>query len=447
LGHIGGALNFTNLGLGSDTFTSGLYGNLNAVHLATDNIRAQYIASVDNNLVDGLYTAMAAQQDAQTAWKQYLQSLAESTTIAMVNDDVPLASQDLISALTILISQISGASASFQRPTVSTSISAFSVNHGNGVLVASLLDPVNGLQRDNVFAEVLTVTCSNDSQQSSAVLNAEPFAVAGVLPQSDPLSFLWPAGSGASQTVNAVDATTQANNFLANGGLSSFSPANTPVNWTIVTGSAGTTILQSSVGNGFLSGVACLEMASDGSTLICIKQQVSLLPETTYAINAFVKVDASASAGTLVIQLVDGSSSTGAVINDQAGNANSISIAHGSITTSYQALNGYFRTPRVLPSTGVFLEIQQSVAFTSGKNVYVANVALAEPTELYQGGPFAAIFSGNTPFIIGDGWNLTVANNYGGAFCLLFERLFAMRENGLILPTSGSPTISDSLVG
>jgi hypothetical protein len=78
----------------------------------------------------------------------------------------------------------------------------------------------------------------------------------------------------------------------------------------------------------------------------------------------------------------------------------------------------------------------------------------------------AAIFSGQTtaPFIAntsasappgtpgnGDGFILTATNNYGGASNLstwqqLFERLFGMRALGLVLPSSGGPTIADSLI-
>jgi hypothetical protein len=106
--------------------------------------------------------------------------------------------------------------------------------------------------------------------------------------------------------------------------------------------------------------------------------------------------------------------------------------------------------PRVLPAT-VRLRVRVSTAISSGTNIFIDRLAMGTISALYTGGPGAAIFSGNVPFIQGDGWNVTTTNDRGGSsnmgtFQALFDRLFNMRALGLLLPSSGLPTIADTLI-
>ena len=67
--------------------------------------------------------------------------------------------------------------------------------------------------------------------------------------------------------------------------------------------------------------------------------------------------------------------------------------------------------------------------------------------QLYQGGPFAALFSGATKFIVRDTFQIAVNNAFNSRWQVRAEQLFGMRALGLQLPSSLTPTIPDSLIG
>ena len=78
----------------------------------------------------------------------------------------------------------------------------------------------------------------------------------------------------------------------------------------------------------------------------------------------------------------------------------------------------------------------------AGENVLIDDVCLARMTGLYPGGPAAAIFSGATPFLTGDGWDIATTNDrggasYGGTFQTLFLKFFQQ-------PTFLLPSLADT---
>jgi hypothetical protein len=112
------------------------------------------------------------------------------------------------------------------------------------------------------------------------------------------------------------------------------------------------------------------------------------------------------------------------------------------------AKNTVFRLPDPVPAT-VKIRVRLSTALSSGSSIFIDHLALTPATQLYTGGPYAAIFSGATDFEIDDKWSLTVTNAQAGAFQTLFDRLFDMRSKGLLLPsaTGAAETIDDALIG
>ena len=191
------------------------------------------------------------------------------------------------------------------------------------------------------------------------------------------------------------------------------------------------------------SGARSLEFNSDGAELSQLRQKVTLVRETVYAFNLYAKVDSVPAAGVITVDLFDGS----AVINDQQGTANSFTIDCTALTTSFVAKNGFFRTPTVLPPI-VYLRIHISTAVSNTTSVFIDHCCLQKATELYAGGPFAAIFQGNTNFAAEDTITIAATNDRAGAFQEWFERAFEMRANGLLLPsdTGGTETVADSLI-
>jgi hypothetical protein len=282
-------------------------------------------------------------------------------------------------------------------------------------------------------------------------LGKEPFSVLGEVAQFNELDFSWPLGSATALTLFAISANDQSipsTNMLKNGNFETFAVANTPDGWVILAGVAGTNIFKSSSP---YAGSFALQFTGSGGAAASIAQpfgdsvngtSTSVAPQTLYNFNCWIKVSSVPAAGVLAIELVDGSN---AVINDDAGNANAVTKTLSGATTGYLPLKGTLRTPSILPSA-VKLRVRLSTDIDSGKSVFVDHLSFTPGQQLYSGGPFLSIHSGAAKTIKGDTYTIAVSNNYGGAFQLVTERFFSMRQLGLALPSSGSPSISDALV-
>jgi hypothetical protein len=186
-----------------------------------------------------------------------------------------------------------------------------------------------------------------------------------------------------------------------------------------------------------------LEFDSNGSELTEILVPLSLSPQTQYAFNGQFKVDSVPAAGVLQVSLWDG----GAVINDDEGTANTLTISATGLTTSYAAKNVAFRTPRVLPPQ-VYLRYRISTAVSNTSSVFADDFSLVAMTQIYSGGPSVAAFEGNIAWAIGDRYGLAVTNDRAGEFHEWMDRNFDLKAKGLLLPTTSGVgiTIPDSLI-
>lgn len=441
LGKIGHVLNITNTFRGVNSS-----GNLPA---EIEDIIEEYDGETPTirGTVDALVDALTSAQGGLSSLLGSLRTAAQQTLIEMVYADVlangavlnPMRTKALSEAIEELIAQMLAGSETVDATEPSIAASAGGSNAGNGACVTSVLDAY-GRRLENCLPEKIVAVCTD-----STTSGQESFAFSGEVAVSDRLSHDWPGGSGASANLTAIDAATSSSsqNLLTNGDFEDFAVANTPDGWTIVTGSAGTQILsESSI---IYKGSKALEYDGDGSNLTQIKQAITgLSSRTPYAVNLWAKVDVSPAAGVLVIDLYDGSN----VINDDQGTANSLSIDLTTIGTSYVAKNTVFRLPDPVPAT-VQLRIRLSTALSSGSSAFVDHLAFAPATQLYTGGPYAALFSGATDWELDDKFGVTVTNAQAGAFQTLFDRLFDMRNKGLLLPsaTGAAETIDDALIG
>jgi hypothetical protein len=210
-------------------------------------------------------------------------------------------------------------------------------------------------------------------------------------------------------------------------------------------GTPGTQVLESNVA---YTGSHSLSFVGDGSTQTAIQQQFNvdnagqIAPLAQYAFNCWVKINnASGGTGVLEIALVDG---TGTIILDQQGNANSVTKNVSTLTTSFVAMGGAFRLPRLVPAS-VYLRIRFSTALAATYTVYVDRLSFTQMSQFYQGGPYICGFSGNSELIREDSFTVTTTNTAGG-FQRLFDKWFDMKGLQLLLPSSGSPTQADSLI-
>jgi len=194
-----------------------------------------------------------------------------------------------------------------------------------------------------------------------------------------------------------------------------------------------------------MRGARAVEFDSDASQLTTLNVPVTLNPLTQYAFNAFMKTDSVPAAGVLTVDLVDGIGGT--VINDQAGTANSFTIAATGLTTSFVAKTGVFRTPAAMPAQ-VYLRIRISTAVSNTSSVFVDEVYLGEMAEAYPGGPSLEVFDGATAWLVDDRITATITNDRAGLLHEWMDRALGLRESGLIFPVDagGTETQADSLV-
>lgn len=456
VGRLGGAILAVNDFRGVADLSA---ASIDSVGNAVDEIRDEYAAS-RSDLIKTLYDSRDSYRGVHSAFITAMKSIAENTIIQQVNDDVKLPALTLSTALTELIRQMVADSESVDANTVSASVAAGSANTGNSSVVVSLISGY-GKTLEYVYDEDVVLRCTADSKTGGATEYRETFTASGEAAQSDKLSWDWPKGSATNKTLVSVDAEEDAgSNKLTNSAWGTFTVANTPDSWSILVGSAGTDILEET-SVVFRTGEKALKIACDGATLTSIAQtfnsgsgtNTTLSPNTVYAFNFWGRKTTSLAAGVLSVELVDGSN---VVIADDAGTNNATTFTLSGWTTSYVAKNGFFRTPKVLPTT-YKMRIRLTTAGTNSESFYIADLALTPATQLYIGGPFVAVFGGSTSPVAASGtnaadkWTISVVNNYGGAFQQMFWRMFDMPNLGtigLILPSNagGSETIDDALV-
>lgn len=394
--------------------------------------------------VDGLVPKMRVAQTGANAYKSAIKAAAQATLIEMFDADSPLATRDVLNALQRLQSQMKTATTTyFEANTVSASVTATNLT-GTGNVVTSTKDGL-GNNLENMLAEVIRINCSSNSSAGS-----ESIRFRGEESISDKLSHRWPLGSGCDRTLTSLVASSSSN-LVSNGTFETFTVANIPDNWTIAVGSAGSQVYSES--STVYTGSKALKIAGDGSTLTQLTQTLTgLSAQVPYAVNFYCKCSGTPAAGVLTIDLYDGS----AVINDEAGTANSFTVALTSLGTTYVAKSGTFRLPDPVPST-VKLRIRLSTALSNTYNLFVDNLAMQQMVQLDTSNPgatpFVSVFGGATNWSIDDGayggtttWKIDAANDRVSLWQSWMDRLFDTSKLGIVFPVSGTTAISDGLI-
>lgn len=393
------------------------------------------------------------------------QQIAQDTLNRMVFRDQPRIAQNLQSLnITDSISelirqmQIQGASVLAQTITATPSTSLTHLGSftgvGTGIISASFRRPVDGLVLENIFAEAVLFTCTQDSYIGGAIAGNEGITVTGVGSEDNPFAFDWPLGSNASAFLNVIDgnADNSSGNLLTNSGFNAFT-SNVPTNWHLTVGTDGIDIDKEVTL--VYDGTAAIRFFGAGTPNVTLQQQFGvdtpgqLAPLTQYGFNIFARREAiAAGAGILTIALVD---QNGTIINDQGGNPNSFTINLSTLTTNYVAFNAAFRTPLILP-TSQFIQMRITTPLTINRSVYVDKAAFGPMTQLYVGGPYLAVWAGNQPFTVRDYGTMTFTNSRGAAGTLntwqtVFSLLLPQAAQGeFLLPSAPIPTISDNLL-
>lgn len=399
-----------------------------------ETIRAQYASNEYDyeRALEGMPSAFDAQVNTLGNLVRELRNRAESLLITQADADSPLTQRTVDYALANLIAQMTANGDYVSAPTLSGAATA-GTNAGNGTLVVTTKDG-SGRNLANQFNETVLVTVTTGNTSGS-----ERLRFVGREMQPDPTAWDWPKGGGSNLSVTAV-APDSSSQEVSNGSFETFTTPNVPDNWTISVGTAGTTVKKNTSIK--YSGASALEIDGNGSELTQLRQALTGLDsKTPYAVAFAAKVDVAPAGGVLTVDLFDGSS----VINDEAGTANSFTVDLTTLGTSFVFKSGVFRLPEPIPAS-VYLRLRLSTALSNTTSLLVDHLAMAEMSELYVHGPSVAAISGATAWSLDDTFSLAIGNNYAGKWQSMFNRLFATRDKRLLLPTSGSNLIADSLL-
>jgi len=350
--------------------------------------------------------------------------------------------------------------------TSSITYTAGAVNQGNGIIIATdLRSPSsNGIAMQELFTETINATCILGGNVAN--FGAATFRLQGLASLS-PSNVEYPTGNslatiyggsgvGTNVTCTSASMTATANqsgmSLLSNGDFESW-VTNTPTNWTIVTGSAGTQITK---GTTAARGSAALQIVGDGTTLTRLRQQISssngapstVSAETHYCIACMARVSATGGTGIITVNLRD---SAGTAV----GSAITLKLSGGGplLTATYQIYTSTFSVARGSLPTTLYLDIFSTTVVSVGKTVMIDELIFAPMNQIYAGGPSVIAYSGTTDWNSQDSFSLDVVSNTddgasgsNGLFMKSFQRWFRTESLGIFLPVDSTETQADSLV-
>jgi len=188
-----------------------------------------------------------------------------------------------------------------------------------------------------------------------------------------------------------------------------------------------------------MRGARSAQFTGDGAELTSIATQVFLQPATVYAMSVWIKTDGGVAAGEMEIDLIDSTTSPTVVADDEAvdNSTGTIDIAtdQPSVFTQYTA---FFRTPTIMPGA-IYLRVHVTTAITDTEVVNIDELALVPATEMYAGGPFVAMFTGPTTWVVGDELRFSPVNPQAGEVHTWLDRMFDLSSNRLLFSTETAP--------
>lgn len=406
--------------------------------------------------------AVAVQADQLTRTASSTMAFAAQAALGVVQGmvlaDAPSQGRTPQAAMAEFIRQMKAQGKTVKKNTIGLSQAALSGSVGTGVLVYSSKRG-DGLVNENIIAEVPRVVCTADAYTGGATAGQEAFGLTGAPAVGNVWDYDWPGGSGAAASLAAISAAEDGNadgNLLTNGNFQSWTDDATPQlnNWTLSGGTWGTNVQQGSTST-FGGQIYVAQFDPAAANPILYQEFGDSTAGTsptpnglqTYFVNLWLrKLSGTISAGVLTVELTDDS---GTVTQDAQGVSNSFTVTLSTLTTSYVAYNAAFRL-NATPPSAVRLRLRVSTAL-AGASFLLANACYAPAVSAYTGGFGWQVFSGETQFVGGDGWNVTATNDQGGAsylgtFQTGFQRLFDMNGQDQLLPSSATPNISNTLI-
>jgi hypothetical protein len=201
--------------------------------------------------------------------------------------------------------------------------------------------------------------------------------------------------------------------------------------------------VQTTAGSGLAYAGRALNLLGDGATNAEILTDFPVVKaDTVYCLTWRNKV-AAAATGQIRFAVV--ASPGGSVVNDSAGTANSVTIDVSTLTTNWAVGTLWIRIP---PSAAqpLLLSIKATTALQNAKTYCLDEIVLQEATTTYAGGPILAGGAGNIAPQATESWAVVTANDRAGTLLEYLDRTLGLRESQIVMPTSGSTLIPNSVI-
>ncbi len=439
------AINYTSAG-GIFTTIGKLVKKVNAYYAtgattypADENeIATAFAGGSFNDLIGSLTGPYSNGQSAIASLRSSLAAIANQRLLESdVVTALGLTNVSIANVLAALIPQMTADAQSVQNNNVAVgTVTAGGSNTGSGsIFISPILDgvtpPMRGVAAQAAYAgltselpipETMTVKCSADSYTDGRPMGSESFQISGPVGQSN----VWGTGAEGSGSGPSFN-TLQAGTILQNMSFDSFS-GSVPSSWTA---DSGASLIAKSTSTTFL-GPASVQFTGDGSTAtIQISQApTALKPLKRYCFVVAYKATVAATPSQSILIQLSGTGYT-------PGPSEKILIPGGSWATTWTLASFFVNVPATLPSD-LKLLISVTGTLPGGTSVFFDNAGFDAVT--FENGLGFAASTGATPFVRGDKFMSVITNDLAGLFQVFFRRQF-----GVQLPSSGSPTIANSL--
>lgn len=342
---------------------------------------------------------------------------ATKTLTEMVTADNANIQKSAIPAMRELARQMRSGSTSLLQNTVT--IGAVSrTGTGTGTVVFG-----NASQMSRT--DLLQFECVSDTTTGATAGN-EVFQVTGSAAYNNINDSLWPGGTGISQTMASSDYTA-GTNLVTNGTFETW-VGGAPDGWT----GANAQITQ--LTSGAFRGSSALKFTGNNAMngIIQFLPTTVIGPGKRIIFGFWYKKVAGTITRDISLELEDNTSGIAASL-DAFATSTSWTLASSSYQSSFDA-----------PVTSLTAALRFDGGV--GEEVAVDGLFVYVPAQAGTNGQFFQIVSGATDWRIGDRMTVQVTNNYASSVLSYTERFFAPFANGIELPTSGSPTVNNSVI-
>jgi hypothetical protein len=347
------------------------------------------------------------------------------TLTEMVNSDNANIPKQTLPAMRELVRQMRAGSTSLLQNTVT--IGAVSrTGTGTGTVVFN----TSPSQMSRI--DTLQFECISDTTTGS-VAGSEVFRVTGSTPYPSITDSQWPGGTGLNTTMVSSDYTNQ--NLLTNGSFENWT-SSAPDGWTL---SMPTSYIAQYTANPLRNSSALLIQNSAGP--VVMTQQIggttAIGPGKRVVFGFWARRVAGTATADVEMELQTSSGTGYATVTATAAAIN----AAGSTWTLY---SGSYQHAWTAPEETVTVYLTRNV--DAGVTVAVDCMFLFAPPQQGTNGQFFQIIGGGTDWRIGDRMTVAITNDYASSVLSYTERFFAPFANGIEVPTSGSPTVNNSVI-